>query len=89
MQLAGRAGSQPSCRFAIAGKRKLTLRWGESSKIMYKREELGSREGAKLNAFVIPPKPLLVHAIPRRWRTNGRRRVGSKQRARANTDSLD
>ena len=55
--------------------------------MMYKREEQEEEEEAKLDASGIPPKPLLVRAIPRRWRTNDRRQVGSKQRARANTDS--
>src|SRR5437660_7478857 len=42
---------------------------------------------ANLNAFGVPSNPLLVDAIPRQWQSNFRQQIGSKQRARANTDS--
>ena len=45
-------------------------------------------EEAKLNAFGVPSNPLLVDAIPRRWQSNDRQQIGSKQREPANTDSL-
>ena len=36
----------------------------------------------------VPSNPLLVDAIPRRWQSNDRQQIGSKQREPANTDSL-
>ena len=49
---------------------------------------MSAEEEAKLNAFGVPSNPLLVDAIPRRWQSNDRQQMGSKQREPANTDSL-
>jgi hypothetical protein len=48
---------------------------------------MSPEDGAKLNAFGVPPNRLLVGAIPRRWQTNDRQRIGSTRRGRANTGS--
>ncbi len=69
----------------------LTLRPGADLGRLFRIRTVSSgmspEDEANLNAFGVPSNPLLVDAIPRQWQSNFRQQIGSKQRARANTDS--
>ena len=69
----------------------LTLQAGANQGRLFRMRTVSSgmstEDEANLNAFGVPSNPLLVDAIPRQWQSNFRQQIGSKQRARANTDS--